>query len=264
MSTGQYPHYALPWRTIAHLLLSALSRRDCQGTRCFRADAQTCVTRLRPALRVYGKEHIPGQGPCLLTINHYTRPGFRAWWIALALSASVPGDVHWVMTAAWTYPDLLRASTLTPVTRWLFRRLAMIYGFTAMPPMPPDPRDTAARAVAVRQVLAYVHKTPRPIVGLAPEGGDSPDGTLQLPPTGVGRFVLHLAQQGLALVPIGSFEQGGALCLRFGEPYRLAVSPHLSTTGRDREASEIVMSRIAQQLPSHLHGALSGRARKDE
>jgi hypothetical protein len=190
----------------------------------------------------------------VLTVNHYTRRGFRAWWIALALSASVPAEVHWVMTAAWTYPDRLRARTITQATRWLFRRFARVYGFTSMPPMPPDPRDTADRALAVRQVLAYVHGTTYPVIGLAPEGSDSPDGTLQWPPMGVGRFVLHLSGRGLALVPVGSFEAGGALCLRFGKPYCLTIPPGLSVHERDRRASQVMMQHIAQQLPAHLRG----------
>jgi 1-acyl-sn-glycerol-3-phosphate acyltransferase len=214
MNTEPHPHYSLPGTMVAQALLSALLARDRQARRSFRADAQRCVARLRPPLRVYGQQHIPAQGPCVLTVNHYTRPGFGAWWIALALSAAVPAEVHWVMTAAWTYPDPLRAATLTPATRWFFRRLAAVYGFTAMPAMPPDPRDTVARAIAVRQVLAYVRETPRPIIGLAPEGGDSPDGALQPPPPGVGRFLLHLARQNLALVPVGSYEQEGAFCRR--------------------------------------------------
>lgn len=253
MRTGHTPRYALPMRTVAQVLLSALPT-NAQPHRSFREDAQVCVARLRPALCIYGREHIPRHGPCLLTINHYTRPGFQAWWIALALSAAMPIDVHWIMTAAWTYPDHLRARTITRATRWLFRRLARVYGFTTMPPMPPDPRDTAERAVAVRQVLAYVHGATHPVIGLAPEGSDSPDGTLQWPPMGVGRFVLHLARRGLALVPVGSFEADGALCLRFGKPYRLAVPPSLSARERDRQASQVIMRHIAQQLPAHLRG----------
>jgi hypothetical protein len=81
-----------------------------------------------------------------LTINHYARPGFHAWWLALALSAVVPTDVHWIMTAAWTYSDGFRARTVTPLSRWLFGRIAQVYGFTSMPPMPPDPKDVVALA----------------------------------------------------------------------------------------------------------------------
>jgi hypothetical protein len=222
--------------------------------RSFRQDARVCLDGPHPALRVYGAEHVPGDGPALLTLNHYARPGFRAWWLALGVSAVVPADVPWVMTAAWTYPDPFRARTLTPATRWLFRRLAQVYGFTSMPPMPPDPRDVAARAVAVRQVLAYVHRTPRPLIGLAPEGADAPEGTFRPPPPGTGRFLLHLSRLGLPLVPVGAYESGGAFCLRFGPAYRLEVPPGLSSEDQDREAGQIVMQHIAAQLPAHLHG----------
>jgi hypothetical protein len=196
-----------------------------------------------------------------LTLNHYNRPGFQAWWLALAVSAVIPVDVHWVMTAAWTYQDPIRSHTITPLTRWFFHRMAGVYGFTSMPPMPPDPRDTHARTVAVRQVFAYVRAYPGPIIALAPEGSDAPDGTLQWPPAGSGRFLLHLARLGLDVVPLGGFEEEGAFCLRFGPPYRLQVPAHLAVGGRDREARRIAMAHIAEQLPAHLRGSFGGEGR---
>jgi len=242
---------------VARVFGSALLARNAEPRRSFREDAQTCVTRLRPPLHVLERKRIPSEGPCLITVNHYARPGFRAWWIALAISAVIPVDVYWAMTGAWTYPDRFRTLTITRMTRWLFRRLASLYGFTTMPPMPPDPRDTTARALAVRQVLAHAHSTPRPIIALSPEGSDAPDGTLQMPPSGAGRFMLHLARRGLALVPVGSFESGGAFCLRFGPPYQLVVPRTLSPEIRDRQASHIAMSHIARQLPAHLRGTFA-------
>jgi hypothetical protein len=255
---SQVPQYPLPWATFGKVFLAALCARGIRRPRSFRHDAQACVAKLRPPLRVYGREHVPRSGPCLLTLNHYTRPGFQAWWLALAVSAVVQADVHWVMTSAWTYPDRLRSRTITPLTRWLFRRMAGVYGFTSMPPMPPDPRDTHARTVSVRQVLAYARAHPRPMIALAPEGGDAADGTLQWPPPGSGRFLLHLARLGLDIVPLGGFEEAETFCLRFGPPYRLQVPAHLPAGDRDREARRIAMAHIAAQLPAPLRGGFAG------
>jgi 1-acyl-sn-glycerol-3-phosphate acyltransferase len=216
------------------------------------------VDGLRPALRVYGREHVPDDGAHLLKINHYSRPGFHAWWLPLAVNVAVPLDVHWIMTAAWTYPDWFRAHTVTPLSRWLFGRIAQVYGFTSMPPMPPAPEDVAVRAAAVRRVLAYTRHNRRAVIGLAPEGSDDPDGKLQWPPNGSGRFMLHLAKLGLDVVPIGGFEANGAFCLRFGPAYRLSVPSGLSGDERDREARRMVMERIAAQLPARLRGEFAG------
>jgi len=250
----RFPGYSLPWAVAGRVLGAVLCAREGRTRRSFREDAQACVADLRPPLQVYGREHVPHSGPCLLTINHYARPGFQAWWLALALSAVVPVEVHWIMTAAWTYPDWFRAHTFTPASRWLFRRIAQVYGYTPMPPMPPDPRDTAARAVAVRQVLAYVRDTPSPVVAIAPEGADAPEGVLQQPPSGTGRFLLHLARHDLRTVPVGGFEEGGVFCLRFGPAYRLLTPSGLPTGDRDRLAGQIVMQHIAEQLPVRLRG----------
>ncbi len=254
----QFPVYPFPWRLVIRLLWSVLRNVPC--SRHFGTDARACVAALRPPLRVYGQEHIPTHGPCLLTINHYSRPtlegaaSFRAWWLALGVSAVVPAEVHWVVTEAWTYPDPLRAHLITPATRWLFRRVARVYGFTSMPPMPPDPRDVVARAVAVRHLLTYAQTAPAPLIGLAPEGGDAPGGVLQAPPSGVGRLLLHLARMGLSIVPIGGFEAAGAFCLRFGPAYRLETPAVASPAERDRIAGTLVMRHIAAQLPAHLRG----------
>ena len=255
------PRYPLPWRTVARIAWDAIQVGGAPRRRSFGADARAFVSGLCPPLRIVGGEHVPQRGPALLTVNHYARPGFQAYWLALAISAMVPVDVYWSMTAAWTYPDWLRRNTVTPLTRRLFRRLAALYGFTTMPPMPPDPRDTVARAAAVRRVLAYAQQAPQPVIGLAPEGADAPGGALTRPPAGVGRFMLHLAQRDLPVVPVGVYEARGAFCLRFGSPYRLTVPRVLSAAERDTRASRIAMQHIAALLPTHLRGAY---ARLDE
>ena len=251
---NQVIRYPFPWTVVGPMLYAALRVHAAKSRRSFRRDARRCVDQLFPALRVYGREHIPRAGAHLLTINHYAHPGFRAWWLALSVSAVVPTDVHWITTAAWTYPDRFRARTITPLSRWLFGRVAQVYGFTSMPPMPPNPDDVVARAAAVRQVLTFARHTRQAVIGLAPEGSDAHDGKLQWPPNGSGRLMLHLSRIGLDVVPVGGFEADGAFCLRFGPGYKLNVSAGLANDERDREASRIVMQHIAAQLPARLRG----------
>ncbi len=245
--------YAVPLPLVVRLALAVL----CRQRRSFRADARACIAALPSPLQVEGREHVPAAGPCVLTVNHYTRPGFGAWWLALAISSVVPAEVHWTMASAWTYPDWLRAHTLTPAMRWLLGRLAHVYGFTTMPPMPPSPAEVAERAQAVRRVLTWARQTPQPVLGLAPEGQDTPGSALQWPAPGSGRFILQLAQLGLCMVPVGMYEAEGRLCLRFGPAYALCLPPGLAPAERDRQAAGQVMRQIAAVLPASLRGAFA-------
>ena len=245
-----YPRYTLPPALVGRVALAVVTGRP----RSFRADARLALAGLRPPLVVLGGENLPRSGPCLLTVNHYYRPGFQAWWIALGLSSIVAGDVHWVMTSAWTYTDPLGKLVFAPAMRWLLRRLARVYGFTTMPPMPPSPGEVEERARAVRQVLAWARRTPQPVIGLAPEGGDAPEGVMQWPPSGAGRFISHLAGMGLRLVPVGAYESEEGLCLRVGAPFALDLAPDAPPDARDRQVSQQVMRRIAALLPPALQG----------
>jgi len=249
---GQTIQYRLPRRLVAEVVWAALTLRP----RSVARDATFALTGLRPALAVRGAENIPTQGPCLVACNHYSRPGFAAWWLALAISAAVaaqraPGadpEIHWVMTAAWTFPESgWRHRTLTPLTRWAFRRVAQVYGFAPMPPMPPDPREAEARAQAVLKTVRLARRMAQEggIVGLAPEGMDASE-RLGQPPAGAGRFVALLVEAGLPVLPVGVTEAGGRLRASFGP----ALMPRVPSdrTERDRAVTEQVMDAIAQQL----------------
>lgn len=217
--------------------------------RSFREDAVACTKLLSPQSKLLGKEYIPNSGPCLLAANHYSRHGFAAWWIALGISAAVPAEIHWLMTAVWTH-----LGPLEPLTRWLFPHLARAYGFTIMPPMPPDPRETKARAQSVRQALRYARQTTAPVIGLAPEGRDHPGGILAEPPSGVGRFIGKLMPHCKRITPIGVYEDDEYLCVNFGPAFQLETLPNLSADQRDFTISRQVMRAIARQLPIQLRG----------
>jgi hypothetical protein len=222
--------------------------------RSFRADACACIARLDPPLQVFGKEYIPSSGPCLLTFNHYSRPGFNAWWIGLAVASQLPMDAHFVMTGELLSPGIRFSPGGIPLNRWVLKRVAQVYGFTSMPPMPPREKDVEARARAVRQILSFAERTENPVICLAPEGADMPGGILTYPPSGAGRFMLLLAGRGLKVIPVGVCEQDGCLCVRFGPAYALSVMGQMSSDERDRAAAKMVMENIAGLLPLHLRG----------
>jgi hypothetical protein len=221
--------------------------------RNFHRDAEACVQNLKPPLQVLGKENIPARGPCVLTVNHYHRPGFAAQWLALAIAAMIPVHVHWTMTGEFTsWPGPLAGLA----SRILLKRIARIYSFTTMPPMPPRPEDVQRRATAVRAVLEYVRQARDPVLGLAPEGYDpaGPAGVLTRPAAGAGRFGLLLARAGLAFIPVGAYEAQGIFHLHFGQRYELKVEENLSADEKDMTATQIIMEKIAWLLPLHLRG----------
>ncbi len=245
-----YPKYSYPPNVIAGLIRDVLLSRR----RVFRDDARACISRLEPPLRILCEENIPQDGPCVITVNHYFRPGFAAQWMAIAISSIIPKNVHWIMTGELTFPGSWYAPVGMPISRFILHRGTRVYGFTTMPPMPPRPRDVEARAASVRAVLDYVMHTENPIIGLAPEGGDQPGGALTMPASGVGRFALLLAAQHLKFVPVAIYESNGELCLKLGEVYELSAPPHSSAEAKDKHASQIMMEQIALLLPSSLRG----------
>lgn len=239
-----YPAYHYPPRLVMRVVRDLLLGRR----RIFCEDARVLAESLGGRLVVAGLEHLPQDAPCVVTFNHYARPGFGVWWLAAALAAHLPAHTHVVMTAELThlFPPLGVA-----LSRWALGQAARMYGFTSMPPRP---QDAPARAASVRRVLRHVDTTPHPVILLAPEGGDAPDGRLAWPPQGVGRFLLLLAAKGLQVIPAGGWEAAGALHVRFGAGYRLSVPPHLSADEKDRAAARAVMTHIAALLPEHLRG----------
>jgi hypothetical protein len=222
--------------------------------RLFRGDARACLARVEPPVRFFGLEVFPLIGANLVTFNHYSRPGYNAWWSALAIASQLQPEAHFIMTGELTYPGQWYAPVGKFISRWALRRAAKVYGFTSMPPMPPREKDVAARARSVREVLAYVEHTKNSLVCLAPEGGDMPGGRLTNPPRGAGRFILQLADKGLKVVPVGIWEEVGSLCVRFGPGYALSIPRGASPDVLDRTAAKTVMEKIALLLPPHLRG----------
>lgn len=247
------PDYQLPRQMLGGFLWSVAALRP----RSLTCDAQVAVTGLQPPIQILGSEHIPACDPCLVTCNHYSRPGFDAWWISLAVSAAVAArraadadaEIHWVMTAAWTFPEgTWQRRVLTPLTRWAFDRVARVYGFVTMPPMPPDPQEVEARAMAVLRTVRLARRLAREggMIGLAPEGRDFAQGLGQSP-EGAGEFIALLVRAGLPVLPSGVMETEGRLRVSFGELFVPEIPS--ARAERDRVVAQQVMTAIAQQLP---------------
>jgi len=227
---------SIPFRPIARLLTRTLHPTPKVDI----SSAETFISRMGQAGQ--------GQG-VLITANHYSAPDFQAWWIAIIISAIVPANIHWVVTSGWE-----DSGWLTGFTHWLFPRGARILGFTPMPAMPPDPAEAEQRALAVRKVLRYARHSTQPVIGLVPEGGDSPGGVLGMLPPGAGRFMHLLSQSCPLMLPVGVWTDRGRINLKFGCTYHLEVPAGLSVHERDRLVGDIVMHQIASCLPEWLRG----------
>jgi hypothetical protein len=117
-----------------------------------------------------------------------------------------------------------------------------------MPPMPPDPREVEARAVAVLRTVRLARQAAREggMIGLAPEGQDFPEGLGQ-PPESAGEFIALLVKAGLPVLPVGVAEPEGRLRVSFG-PLFVPEIPS-DRAERDQVVARQVMTAIAQQLP---------------
>jgi hypothetical protein len=237
-----------PWQVILKATLAGISG----GRRSLRQDALRCTRGIK--IRVMGGEHIPQNGAGVVLVNHYYRDGFSAAWIGLCVSAVVPQELVWVMSAAWTEAETLGTRLKAAASVPLYPRLARVYGLVSMPPMPPRIHEVEARARAVRQILAAARRNPPALLAMAPEGQDPPDGTLMRPPPGVGRMLRKLAAYGSRFYPVGIFEQDEAVLVNFGPNFQLNLPEGLRTGDVDRQVADTAMVTIAALLPEHLRG----------
>jgi hypothetical protein len=244
------PKYSYPPARFVHAAWDLLiaSRRDLQE------DAKACIQYMQAELKVLGKENIPQQGGCALTINHFHRPGLGAQWIALAVTALVPLKMRWAVTGELMCQGKWYRAMGSRASRVFLRRLAYLYNLLTMPPMPPRPQDVETRAKSVRAVLRYVRQEQDPVLGISPEGHNPPNGALTHPAPGFGRFALLLSKAGMRFIPAAGYEVDGVFHLHFGKGYDLCVRSDLSVDERDDHASRIVMENLACLLPLHLRG----------
>jgi len=218
------------------------------------ADIAAALTAVRPPPRFRNDHHIPAEGPFVLALNHYERPGLKVFWSGCVASHAIAQRrardkaVRWLMTSEWYNAHLGPFPVPVLVSRLLFRRLGRVYGLVIVP-RPSERR--VGRAAALRTILNIVRGSEEPI-GLFPEAVGT--GQLIQPPPGVGSFLLLLTSHGLPVLPAGAFEEEGRLVVSFGLPFQLDVPRRASRAEKERLASQHVMVAIGRLLPEELWG----------
>ena len=202
--------------------------------------------RVRPSVVSRGTQNIPSGGGYVVTVNHYAREGFSSAWIAIAVSAFIPGEVTWVMTEEWVFEGHPLAFVLRPVMRSVLGSLQKVYGFLPMPPLAEGYSETSQRAAAVRRVIEYARHNPQAVIGLAPEGRDTFQPGMGELPAGAGKFILYLNRMGLRILPVGITEEHGQLLVRFGEPYDLVLAHDEGDV--DAQARTMVREQISRLI----------------
>ena len=242
--------YVTPKRLLAAVASSVVTLRP----RSFAADSAEAMGTLKPSAIYECTEYIPRQSGFLVVNNHYNAPGYISWWNSFALAdaiarhraRSADSEVRWIITAAWRgTDDGWRSRALEAGTKWAFRRVAALYHFITMPPMPPRPDEVAGRAKSVLQAVRLGRQAANAggIVGLTPEGQDHPGGLGPTPP-GAGEFIALLVEAGLPILPAGISQSGSQLIARFGPVFTPKIPQRRDN--RDEIVAGEVMAAIAR------------------
>jgi len=252
MSENEKPaeSYPLRFSLILRFIWSTLwgRRRDLP------ADIAAALEAVRPPPQARNGHHVPAEGPFVLALNHYERPGLKVFWSGCLASHAVAQRrvrdkaVRWLMTSEWYNARLGPIPVPVLLWRWLFRRLGRVYGLVIVPRAA---ERGVGRAAALRTILNIVRGSEEPI-GLFPEAVGT--GRLIQPPPGLGSFLLLLSSHGLPILPAGAFEEEGRLTLSFGPPFHIDVPRGASRAEKERLASQQVMVAIGRLLPEELWG----------
>jgi hypothetical protein len=226
--------------------LGVLGLHLLRGKKSFRQEARRYCGRLRPPIRYLGLENIPAGGPYQIHVNHYARPGFSTAWVALAISAVQPAEVTWVVADQWVFEGNPMRFLLVPAMRYILTSIRGVYGFLPMPTMVPGYSDMPERSAAVRGVIRYCRSHPTAIIGLTPEGWDSPPQGVSLPPTGAGKFILHLNRMKLSILPAAINEKDGCLTVKFGPAFDLLAEIELPAAEVDETMRAMVRERMLE------------------
>ncbi len=197
------------------------------------------VVRVLTRCRVQGQEHIPRQGPLLLTVNHLGDAD------ALVVLAHLP----------WQ-PDVLAAMELYDIkpVRWLLNAYGVIWVHRGRPDL---------RALkAARQALEQGR-----VVALAPEGRQSVTRSLEEGTEGAAYLALKARVPILPVALTGTEDEHifghlkrwrrPEVSITFGPPFRLDDLPNRGAGFRKalQIGTKRIMLAIAQLLPPRYQGA---------
>ena len=235
-------------------IFTVLSAITINARRSFRSDAGLALTGNHPFIKVFGKENIPTKGPCLILMNHYSHEGYIPMWSAFSITSLLPMESRWMMTYAWTSPNVTWDWFKRRLTRIVFTAICRVYGFIPMPPMPPDPREVTERTIAIRTLMALVRQRLPIALGMAPEGRDYPGALLGWPPSGMGRLLGQISPFFECIIPVGVYEENDQQVIHFGQKFNINVKTYSTKEEEDKEISLNVMRLIAKLLPEKLRG----------
>jgi len=186
----------------------------------------------------------------VLVVNHYARPGFSTAWIALSLAAAIPKEIAFIMSEAWAFAGNPLGFLLRPFMKFVLASINEVYGFLSMPSMAEGFSDPGSRAAAVRRVIQFGRTHPSAVIGLAPEGQDSPDYGIGLAPASGGKFILHLNRMGFTILPVVVQERSGKLITRFGQAFNITLVPGLPSDLIDEFVRRSIRDRLLMLLDS--------------
>jgi 1-acyl-sn-glycerol-3-phosphate acyltransferase len=254
--------YRLPVAYLAVMLVSVLTGRR----RSFSADGRWLLGRLRVPPRIAGNEHVPARGPFVVVANHYQRRGLWVSWSGYLISTAVAPhrlespELCWGMAGEWRGRLAGPIPWPAPFLRWLFGRVAATYGHIVVPAADFMMTGRAHAARAMLRALRPSQPGTEPVpLGLFPEGRNSPDHSLQRPPSSIGRLLLHLCRGDIPVLPTAVREVEGALTVTFGRPVSLEPFQAADSEAADAALDEVMLA-IARLLPPSMHGAYAGRA----
>ena len=246
------PQFTFPrYPSIISTGLAVIAARILGHKRSLHTDAIRLTAKIIPPVIVEGVENIPTSGGYLIVVNHYVRAGYNTAWNALALAAVIPEEIAYIMSEAWAFTGNPSGFLLRPLMRSFLASINRVYGFLSMPSMVKGLSTPLSRAAAVRRVIQFVRTHPNAIIGLAPEGQDSPLDGVGLAPAGGGKFMLQLNRMGLPLLPVTVAENSGQLIVKFGQAFDITVEADTPPEKVDESVRRAVRDRLFELYRSN-------------